>query len=103
MYSFPNVKMHLAQGLKHSDGKSCLHSSLRPGSPEHHAPAEVGDAGRAGDGTAAVPRSSLAPLGTHGGARLVRQPGRPRAAYLELRLTACKRSGKPSQPPCFSY
>lgn len=50
MYSFPNVKMHLAQGLKHSDGKSCFHSSLRPVFPEHHARAEVGDAGRAGDG-----------------------------------------------------
>lgn len=47
MYSFPNVKMHLAQGLKHSDGKSCLHSSLRLVFPEHHARAEVGDASRA--------------------------------------------------------
>lgn len=50
MYSFPNVKMHLAQGLKRSDGKSCFLSSLRLGSPEHHAPAAVGDASRARDG-----------------------------------------------------
>lgn len=56
MYSFPNVKMHLAQGLKHSDGKSCFHSSLRLVSPEHHAQAEVGDASCTGDraGSAAV-------------------------------------------------
>lgn len=50
MYSFPNVKMHLAQGLKHSDGKSCFLSSLlRPVFPEHHAQAEVGDASGTGD------------------------------------------------------
>lgn len=37
-----------------------------------------------GTGPAALPRSSLAPLGTGAGTRLVRQPGRHRVAYLEL-------------------
>lgn len=67
MYSFPNVKMHLAQGLKHSDGKSCFRSSLQLVSPEHHARAEVGDTSLSGTGTAG-PRwllSARNALGSH--------------------------------------